>query len=205
MIYRADSRPLGQGSSTPLRNAPGNSSGISLLVDSHRVCRPSVRSRSVPGKGPYGIRTRAAAVRGRCPRPLDEWAVRSGRQCSEARSPLPERRAQPDAARGRERHTPARSSPYTDWYVTQPTRADTKTRAFRTAYAASGACERATSRPRRPWPGRWRFRSAAAPHRSPDRNGGSRSTRCSCCRRRGSHDCRGACRRGRTDRRSRAG
>ena len=26
-------------------------------------------------KGPYGIRTRAAAVRGRCPRPLDEWAV----------------------------------------------------------------------------------------------------------------------------------
>ena len=25
-------------------------------------------------KGPYGIRTRAAAVRGRCPRPLDEWA-----------------------------------------------------------------------------------------------------------------------------------
>src|SRR5439155_6542288 len=25
---------------------------------------------------PYGIRTRAAAVRGRCPRPLDEWAVR---------------------------------------------------------------------------------------------------------------------------------
>jgi hypothetical protein len=27
-----------------------------------------------PRKGPYGIRTRAAAVRGRCPRPLDEWA-----------------------------------------------------------------------------------------------------------------------------------
>ena len=27
---------------------------------------------------PYGIRTRAAAVRGRCPRPLDEWAVRRG-------------------------------------------------------------------------------------------------------------------------------
>ena len=26
-------------------------------------------------RGPYGIRTRAAAVRGRCPRPLDEWAV----------------------------------------------------------------------------------------------------------------------------------
>jgi hypothetical protein len=26
-------------------------------------------------EGPYGIRTRAAAVRGRCPRPLDEWAV----------------------------------------------------------------------------------------------------------------------------------
>ncbi len=29
-------------------------------------------------EGPYGIRTRAAAVRGRCPRPLDEWAVRRG-------------------------------------------------------------------------------------------------------------------------------
>jgi hypothetical protein len=28
----------------------------------------------VPTEGPYGIRTRAAAVRGRCPRPLDEWA-----------------------------------------------------------------------------------------------------------------------------------
>ena len=28
-------------------------------------------------RGPYGIRTRAAAVRGRCPRPLDEWAVRA--------------------------------------------------------------------------------------------------------------------------------
>src|SRR5206468_1876477 len=27
-------------------------------------------------EGPYGIRTRAAAVRGRCPRPLDEWAER---------------------------------------------------------------------------------------------------------------------------------
>ena len=32
-------------------------------------------------KGPYGIRTRAAAVRGRCPRPLDEWAVAKA-ECS---------------------------------------------------------------------------------------------------------------------------
>jgi hypothetical protein len=32
-------------------------------------------------RGPYGIRTRAAAVRGRCPRPLDEWAV-AGAQVS---------------------------------------------------------------------------------------------------------------------------
>ena len=31
--------------------------------------------KQVPLEGPYGIRTRAAAVRGRCPRPLDEWAV----------------------------------------------------------------------------------------------------------------------------------
>ena len=29
-------------------------------------------------RGPYGIRTRAAAVRGRCPRPLDEWAPKEG-------------------------------------------------------------------------------------------------------------------------------
>src|SRR6188472_3911419 len=32
-------------------------------------------------RGPYGIRTRAAAVRGRCPRPLDEWAVANA-ECS---------------------------------------------------------------------------------------------------------------------------
>ena len=32
-------------------------------------------------EGPYGIRTRAAAVRGRCPRPLDEWAVANA-ECS---------------------------------------------------------------------------------------------------------------------------
>ena len=34
-------------------------------------------------EGPYGIRTRAAAVRGRCPRPLDEWAVATT-ECSGA-------------------------------------------------------------------------------------------------------------------------
>lgn len=32
-------------------------------------------------RGAYGIRTRAAAVRGRCPRPLDEWAVATAK-CS---------------------------------------------------------------------------------------------------------------------------
>src|SRR6187399_558340 len=35
----------------------------------------------VEPQGPYGIRTRAAAVRGRCPRPLDEWAVANA-ECS---------------------------------------------------------------------------------------------------------------------------
>jgi hypothetical protein len=46
----------------------------------------------VQPQGPYGIRTRAAAVRGRCPRPLDEWAVANG-ECSGRPSPfrLPER------------------------------------------------------------------------------------------------------------------
>jgi hypothetical protein len=45
----------------------------------------------VQPQGPYGIRTRAAAVRGRCPRPLDEWAVATAK-CSEPLSagrPLP--------------------------------------------------------------------------------------------------------------------
>src|SRR5436305_6866296 len=44
------------------------------------------------GKGPYGIRTRAAAVRGRCPRPLDEWAPR-GRSVAWLRLDLAEQRA----------------------------------------------------------------------------------------------------------------
>ena len=39
-----------------------------------RLAKPNPLSGAAP-KGPYGIRTRAAAVRGRCPRPLDEWAV----------------------------------------------------------------------------------------------------------------------------------
>ena len=42
---------------------------------------PGGRERCQPCEtaySPYGIRTRAAAVRGRCPRPLDEWAVRRG-------------------------------------------------------------------------------------------------------------------------------
>ena len=43
---------------------------------------PGFRSSS---KGAYGIRTRAAAVRGRCPRPLDECA--GGTDCSEASLP----------------------------------------------------------------------------------------------------------------------
>ena len=48
--------------------------------------KPFPRSQEPP-KGPYGIRTRAAAVRGRCPRPLDEWAV-AVKQCSGAFSTL---------------------------------------------------------------------------------------------------------------------
>src|SRR4249920_2693462 len=44
----------------------------------------------VSEEGPYGIRTRAAAVRGRCPRPLDEWALRGGKDsgCVPAKSRL---------------------------------------------------------------------------------------------------------------------
>src|SRR5687767_14975910 len=49
-----------------------------------RLTRVPMRfSRSQASReGPYGIRTRAAAVRGRCPRPLDEWAVVARGQCS---------------------------------------------------------------------------------------------------------------------------
>ncbi len=51
-----------------------------LIVEDQRprgLC-PMRRNRlnRVPLKGAYGIRTRAAAVRGRCPRPLDECARR---------------------------------------------------------------------------------------------------------------------------------
>ena len=74
-------------------------------------------------KGPYGIRTRAAAVRGRCPRPLDEWAMlnpaayrlrhrarpggagcragrsRSSRRCPHSRALSPRERAHSEAPR----------------------------------------------------------------------------------------------------------
>src|SRR5207244_9919226 len=46
------------------------------LDDSLHVLRPKTGKGLAAREGPYGIRTRAAAVRGRCPRPLDEWAER---------------------------------------------------------------------------------------------------------------------------------
>ncbi len=63
-----------------VRQIPGTAPGQQrLLIHSiptrlTRIAKPNPRSRNL-WKGPYGIRTRAAAVRGRCPRPLDEWAV----------------------------------------------------------------------------------------------------------------------------------
>jgi hypothetical protein len=51
----------------------------------------------VPLEGPYGIRTRAAAVRGRCPRPLDEWA--GGGQGSAMRRAYPSSLRRPIRAR----------------------------------------------------------------------------------------------------------
>jgi hypothetical protein len=41
-----------------------------------QVPATSLRVRVATTRGAYGIRTRAAAVRGRCPRPLDECAGR---------------------------------------------------------------------------------------------------------------------------------
>src|SRR5512132_4371273 len=74
----------------------------------------------VTKRGAYGIRTRAAAVRGRCPRPLDEcarrrpsvataeprelgrWPKRSKKHCAEVRLPVgagANRRPEPGFAR----------------------------------------------------------------------------------------------------------
>ena len=51
-----------------------------FLTRTNRMVEPNP-SVQAARKGPYGIRTRAAAVRGRCPRPLDEWAVAKA-ECS---------------------------------------------------------------------------------------------------------------------------
>jgi hypothetical protein len=70
-------------------------------------------------RGPYGIRTRAAAVRGRCPRPLDEWAApgqssggqeRSGRPAYGRRC-TPQSGARRSAATGTERRPGYNSGP----------------------------------------------------------------------------------------------
>ncbi len=58
----------------------------------------------VKPQGPYGIRTRAAAVRGRCPRPLDEWAVANA-ECS-GRSPA---RPVDERCSGRARERPGQA------------------------------------------------------------------------------------------------
>jgi hypothetical protein len=55
---------------------------------------PGPQSLSTTGitlRGAYGIRTRAAAVRGRCPRPLDECARRGGSLADQIRSPITRR------------------------------------------------------------------------------------------------------------------
>src|SRR4029078_10361486 len=54
-----------------------SAASLSQITRSAEPNRAPVQTR----KGAYGIRTRAAAVRGRCPRPLDECALRAG-QCS---------------------------------------------------------------------------------------------------------------------------
>src|SRR6184192_2716610 len=46
---------------------------MTLVTHAGRMVEPKGPSHT-PLKGAYGIRTRAAAVRGRCPRPLDECA-----------------------------------------------------------------------------------------------------------------------------------
>jgi hypothetical protein len=62
----------------PLSTADGDGRARSTEGRSEASSRisPGLRASVERRKGPYGIRTRAAAVRGRCPRPLDEWAAR---------------------------------------------------------------------------------------------------------------------------------
>ena len=76
---RTDSRtaPFPYGAESRLRHA------LTTAQADSRKPKPAIQTglrffQNVPSYSPYGIRTRAAAVRGRCPRPLDEWAVRQG-------------------------------------------------------------------------------------------------------------------------------
>jgi hypothetical protein len=56
----------------PLRKQLGMSGELADKDDDFRHVAEVVK------RGAYGIRTRAAAVRGRCPRPLDECAAAKG-------------------------------------------------------------------------------------------------------------------------------
>src|SRR5436853_1576436 len=70
---------------SPTTAAPVEGDPIRSRHGSAERSRTSNRER-----GAYGIRTRAAAVRGRCPRPLDECAGR--RKLSDRREPRANRR-----------------------------------------------------------------------------------------------------------------
>ena len=47
---------------------------LQAALQDHRSAQPS------PARAPNGIRTRAAALKGRCPRPLDDGGVDGGRR-----------------------------------------------------------------------------------------------------------------------------
>src|SRR5579875_205037 len=67
---------------------------VACLSQTSRLVEPNA-GYFVTQKGAYGIRTRAAAVRGRCPRPLDECA--SERLSVAARAPRLSATGRPDA------------------------------------------------------------------------------------------------------------
>jgi hypothetical protein len=110
-------------------------------------------------EGPYGIRTRAAAVRGRCPRPLDEWAVATAKGSG---SGAGSRRLPARACRGASR---SRAGCSRRWRA--------RTRSARVVGEGSrcGRCRRdrrGSARMRRPHPGAEGGRASAVPTRTRD-------------------------------------
>jgi hypothetical protein len=112
--YRPGSRRPGRSERRPASSPRRSARGRLRMWRAPRAAagRPAARESDLLGNGvPYGIRTRVAAVKGRCPRPLDEgdrpWRgvnARDGAGQSPKARLMPARRPPPAATR-----SPARS------------------------------------------------------------------------------------------------